>query len=104
MTYLAVFTTVGSLPDAQSMARSLVQRQLVACAQISEIQSFYSWNGSLHDETEYRLLLKTTRDAYPALEAAIQELHTYELPAIHATVLDEVYAPYAAWIDSQVAL
>jgi periplasmic divalent cation tolerance protein len=102
MKYLAVFTTVGSLPQAQSMARSLVQRKLAACAQISEIESFYSWDGALHNDKEYRLLLKTTSDAYPALEAAIRELHTYALPAIHAVAFEQVYVDYAEWIDSNI--
>jgi len=28
------------------MARALVERKLAACVQISEIESFYSWNES----------------------------------------------------------
>ncbi|MGA8515583.1 MAG: divalent-cation tolerance protein CutA, partial [Burkholderiaceae bacterium] len=90
--------------QAQSMARHVVGRKLAACAQISEIQSVYTWNGALQDEKEFRILFKSTRAAYPALEAAIRELHAYELPAIHALAFDHVSAPYAAWIDSQVAL
>jgi periplasmic divalent cation tolerance protein len=98
--YLAVVTTVGSLGEAQSMARALVERRLAACAQISEIESFYTWQGSIQNEKEFRVLLKTTVERYPAVEAAIKELHSYELPAIHAFALERVFAPYAAWIDS----
>jgi periplasmic divalent cation tolerance protein len=103
MKYIAVFTTVDSLPHAQFMARSLVERKLAACAQISEIQSFYTWNDTLHDEQEFRILFKSTRAAYPAIEAAIRELHTYALPAIHAVAFEQVYAPYAAWMESNIA-
>ena len=39
---IAVVTTIGSLEDAQAMARALVERKLAACAQISEIESFGS--------------------------------------------------------------
>jgi len=101
--YLAVVTTVGSLGAAQSMARALVKRGLAACAQISEIESFYVWDGSVQNEKEFRLLFKTTDARYPALEAAIKELHSYELPAIHAFALEHIYAPYAAWIESNSA-
>jgi periplasmic divalent cation tolerance protein len=101
--YIAVVTTVGSRGEAQSMARALVERGLVACAQISEIESFYTWQGSVQDETEFRLLLKTTGERYPAVEAAIKELHSYELPAIHAFALEHIYAPYAAWIEGNSA-
>ena len=45
------------------------------------------------------MLFKTTRERYAAVEAAIRELHDYELPAIHAFAFEHVYAPYAAWIE-----
>lgn len=100
MKYIAVVTTVGSLAEAQSMAKILVERKLAACAQISEIESFYHWDDAIHNEKEFRVLLKTTNECYPSIELAIKALHSYELPAIHAFALEHIYAPYAAWIDS----
>jgi periplasmic divalent cation tolerance protein len=97
---IAVLTTVGSRTEAQSMARALVERKLAACAQISEIESFYTWKGAVQNEKEYRVLFKTTNVRYAAVETAIRELHTYELPAIHAIALEHLYAPYAEWIES----
>ena len=98
-TFLAVVTTVGSLQEAQHMARALVERGLAACAQISEIESFYSWHGAVQNEKEFRVLFKTTGALYGAIEWAIRELHSYELPAIHACAIEKIYAPYAAWIE-----
>ena len=99
MTLIAVFTTVGSLDEARAMARTLVQRKLAACAQISEIESFYPWQGSIHNDKEFRIVFKTTGAQYAALETAIRELHPYELPAIHALAVEHAYAPYAAWVE-----
>jgi periplasmic divalent cation tolerance protein len=98
--HIAMVTTVGNLAEAQSMARAVVERKLAACAQISEIESFYTWNDAVQHEKEFRVLFKTTRDCYQAVEDAIRELHSYELPAIHAFPLAEIYAPYAAWIEA----
>jgi len=98
MRLLAVCTTVGRREDAQRLARALVERRLAACAQISEIESFFFWQGALQQEGEFRLMLKTTEDRYPAVEAALRELHPYELPAIHAFAFEHVYAAYAEWI------
>jgi periplasmic divalent cation tolerance protein len=97
--FLAVVTTVESQPEAQHMARTLVERGLAACAQISAIESFYTWDGAVQHAQEFRVLFKTTRARYAALEQAIRELHTYELPAIHACAIEEIYAPYAAWVE-----
>ena len=103
MKHLAVVTTVGSLDEARRMARVLVERGLAACAQISSIESYYTWDGAVQDEPEFRILFKTTSARYDALERAIRELHSYELPAIHAFALEHVYAPYGAWIESNSA-
>lgn len=98
MNCIAVITTVATRAHAQALARALVERKLAACAQISEIESFYTWNGAVAHEPEFRVLFKTVAERYPALEAAIRERHGYELPAIHAIALEPVFAPYAQWI------
>jgi periplasmic divalent cation tolerance protein len=102
MSLIAVFTTVGDEEQARRIARELVQRRLAACAQISRIESFYVWQGELCQEGEFRLLLKTTAGNYTATEAAIRELHPYQLPAIHAVALEHVYGPYAQWVADSV--
>ncbi|AUS99864.1 cytochrome C biogenesis protein [Nostoc sp. CENA543] len=100
MNYIAVVTTVSNLIEAQRMARTLVEQKLAACAQISEIESFYVWDNAVQNEKEFRVLFKTTDENYPAIEEAIKQLHSYELPAIHAFKLEHIYTPYAEWIES----
>jgi periplasmic divalent cation tolerance protein len=99
-TVIAVFTTVATRGDAVRIAREVVDRGVAACAQISEIESFYRWNGAVQNEVEYRLLLKTTAARYADVEALVRELHPYELPAIHALRFEQVYQPYAEWVES----
>lgn len=98
MTPIAVVTTVASRAEAVTLARALVQRRLAACAQISEIESIYRWQGAVQQAPECRIVLKTTRERYAELQRALCELHPYELPAIHALAFDAVHAPYAEWI------
>lgn len=102
-THIAVVTTLPSRAAAQDLARALVSRGLAACAQISEIESFYVWDGALQQEPEFRLLLKTRAALYAPLEAAIRAAHPYELPAIHALALQALSEPYARWLDAQTA-
>ena len=97
MTPIAVVTTVATRAEAQSLAQALVQRRLAACAQISQIDSIYRW-GRVQQEAECRLVIKTTRERYAQVEQLIRELHSYELPAIHALAFEAIYAPYGEWI------
>ena len=39
-----VYTTVGNIPDARKIAKTLVEEQLVACTNIiPNIESYYRW-------------------------------------------------------------
>jgi len=98
MSLIAVITTLPSRELALDLARSLVERRLVACAQMREIESIYLWEGRLQQEPEVRLTLKAPEKHYEAIEAAILEQHPYELPAIHAIRLERVHAAYGDWI------
>ena len=98
---IAIFTTTGSADEARRIARAVVERRLAACAQITEIESFYRWKGDVQNEKEWRLLIKSTDAQYGAVEAAIRELHSYELPAIYAVAFEQAYAPYAEWIREE---
>lgn len=95
---IAVVTTVGSSDEAMKIAAMLVESRLAACVQISEIASVYAWEGTVRNDREYRLVVKTVVASYPAVEEAIRRLHSYDLPAIHAISFERVYAPYGDWI------
>jgi len=101
MHYIAVITTTDSQPIAALLARTLVQKQLVACAQISTVESVYQWQGELQQHTEFRLWCKTTSARYADVEATIKSLHNYQLPAIYAIALTHVEPAFAVWLDEQ---
>ena len=98
MTTIAVLTTIDSLEQARAIATALVERKLAACAQISTIESIYTWKGSTQDDQEFRVMVKTTEECYRGVEAVIRELHSYELPAIYAFGMTHVFEPYAEWV------
>ena len=99
MKLLAVSTTVATLEAARQLARTMVERRLAACAEISAIESFYAWHGEVANDPEFRVVFKTTGERYPAVETAIRELHAYELPAIDAVALERASGAYARWIE-----
>jgi periplasmic divalent cation tolerance protein len=103
MEIVAILTTIDSAERAQAIAGALVERKLAACVQISEVESVYSWKGTVQREREFRIMAKTLAGRYADAEAAIRELHTYELPAIYAVPVTEVFAPYADWVAENVA-
>ena len=98
MSAIAIFTTIDSREKAQEIANALVERKLAACVQISPLESVFSWQGAIQHEQEFRLLIKTVKSRYADIEAAIRDLHPYDLPAIYAFDMAELYGPFADWI------
>lgn len=101
MKFLTVVTTVATREHARRLARQLVEQGLAACAQISEIESIYRWDGELQQDSEYRILFKTLAAHYDRVEQAIVERHPYDLPAVHAWPVDRIHAPFADWVQAR---
>lgn len=103
MDLLAVFTTVATPEQADTLARAAVEQGLAACVQAEAIRSTYRWQGALACEPEQRLMFKTTRAHYPALAALLRSRHPYELPALFALPVAEADEAYAAWVRASLA-
>ena len=98
-----VLSTAGSTEEAQKIARYLVENQLAACVNIvPEIESIYRWRGKVESGSESLLLIKTTSGNVSAVEDAIRELHSYDLPECIAIVIDGGSSEYLDWIGESV--
>lgn len=101
--HLMVITTVGNESDALRVAKSLVERRLVACVNVSaQVRSFYSWKGSLEDEAEHMLFMKTRDERFQELEKALGEIHPYDVPELIAVPIEKGSAAYLGWVDENV--
>jgi periplasmic divalent cation tolerance protein len=98
---LLVLTTLPDASIAESIAAKLISDRMAACISIgAPIRSLYHWQGETETATEIPMTIKTTVDAYPALEATIRALHPYDLPEIIALPITAGLAPYLDWISS----
>jgi periplasmic divalent cation tolerance protein len=97
-----ILTTLGADADAAALARTLVEERLAACVNVVPgMTSIYRWKGSVEQEREQQLLIKTTAGSVEALAARLRELHPYELPEF--IVLDaSASAAYGTWVKESV--
>ncbi|MDJ1009388.1 MAG: divalent-cation tolerance protein CutA [Paracoccaceae bacterium] len=98
---LAVYTTLHDPDAAHRLARSAVEARLAACVHIEEIRSVFRWEGAVQDETEYRLLFKTSDIGYDALAAHILAAHPYDQPALWALHIVTGSDPFFDWIAAE---
>ena len=96
-------TTVGSQEEGRRLARTLVERHLAACVNlVPNLTSVYRWRGAVEEAAETLLLIKTTAERLPALEAALSELHSYEVPEFLALIPESTSQAYLAWLLNSV--
>lgn len=97
---LLVISNFGTAGEARSAARLLVEERLAACANlIPQIESIYRWQGLVETATETMVLFKMTREGYPAFEARLKQLHSYEVPEIIAFGVETGLPGYLRWVQ-----
>ncbi|HWG06360.1 MAG TPA: divalent-cation tolerance protein CutA, partial [Beijerinckiaceae bacterium] len=80
--YRVVLTTTDSKENVSAIVSAVLEQKLAACVQVFPIESHYVWNGEISYSPEFLLFLKAKASDYAALESAISEVHTYEIPEI----------------------
>jgi periplasmic divalent cation tolerance protein len=101
--HILVLCACGSEAEAEEIAEQLVARNLAACVNISSpVRSIYRWQGKIESASEWMLTIKTAGTRFEDLSAAIQSLHSYELPEIIALPVTAGFAPYLKWITESV--
>ena len=103
----AAILVLTSLPDRESavaLARTLVTGRLAACVTVgAPVESMYHWRGQIETASEVPVSVKTRRDLYPAVEAAIVAAHPYELPEVVAVPVSHGLGRYLDWIAEETA-
>ena len=94
-----VLTTLGADADAATLARTLVEERLAACVNVlAPMISTYRWKGSIEQDGEQQLVIKTTPARVPALEARLRDLHPYEVPEFLVLPVSAGSDAYLRWV------
>ena len=100
--FIQVFVSCESKAQAKTVVDSLLNDQIIACAQILPgVESYYHWHGQTVQAAECLLLLKSHRDHFKTIEAKIKKLHSYEVPEIIAVPIVDGSKEYLQWINEQ---
>ena len=100
--YGVVLVTAASKQEAETIAHALIEAKLAACVSLLPVQSIYTWQGQVHQEDEWQLLIKSDLTLFTELEAKVRAVHSYEVPEIIALPILAGSKPYLTWITEQV--
>lgn len=89
--------------QAQTIAHDLLQKKLIACANIWPVTSMYLWQNSVEKETEFVLLAKTDKAIVDRAEEAIKDLHSYDTPCI-IRIAAEANNEFREWMNNVLSI
>ena len=63
-----VLVTHPSKEHAERITRGVIDAKLAACVLVTDVKSFYNWEGKLNEDDEVVTILKTSTDKVGMLE------------------------------------
>ena len=94
-----ILSTHDNLMQAQDLAKTLVEERVAACVNvIPGAHSVFRWEGEVQVENELLLVIKTTPEKSPAVQAMLEEHHTYDVPEIVELQGQVMHKPYMDWV------
>ncbi|AIL65004.1 Divalent-cation tolerance protein CutA [Rickettsiales bacterium Ac37b] len=103
MSCTIIYTTFQNRDEAITIAKTLVEEKLVACANvIDKAISIYRWNDQVEESVETVLVSKTTKVKLEETISKIKQLHKYECPCIVTFDITGGDIDYINWIKNSV--
>lgn len=101
MDFIFVYITAPSEDKARKVAKHLLEKRLIACANIFPIRSLYRWKGEIKDESEHVVIAKTAEAKYEEVKKEVEEIHPYDVPCITKVPVSPNQA-FSDWIEDEV--
>ncbi len=100
---IVVLSTASSAAEAETIARQLVDERLAACVNVvTGVRSFYRWKGKIEKSPEWLLVIKSSRGRFEELRAALEKLHSYDVPEVIALPVVEGTKNYLNWMEGEL--
>lgn len=101
--FVIVQTTTDSSEEVHQLAAGAVEQQLAACVQVSQVQSYYHWEGEVHQDPEFLLSFKTTTAAVEKIKAFVAEQHSYDEPELVVIPILDGSQSYLQWMRNSIS-
>ncbi len=69
---------------------------------VTGVRSFYRWKGKIEDSPEWLLVIKSSRGRFEELRAALEKLHSYDVPEVIALPVVEGTKNYLHWMEGEL--
>jgi periplasmic divalent cation tolerance protein len=101
---MVIYTLFPSAGEAHDACRTMLEEQLIACAnRLSPAISYHRWEGEADTSEEHPVIFKTSADRADAAMKRLSELHRYKVPAIIGWQATKSNPLFWSWVKEQTA-
>lgn len=99
---ILIYITCKDNEEARKISRHLLEKKLVACANIHPTESMYWWENKIQNDNEFVIIAKTKGENYEKVKQEVKKIHSYEVPCI-LKIDAEANEEYNSWINKEVS-
>lgn len=100
---IVVFITAKDAAEAKTISDQLLEKKLIACANIIEgAQSVFRWQEKIDQAKETLIILKSKQSLFKKIVKTVKAHHSYEVPEIIALPIVNGNPDYLKWINESV--
>jgi len=82
MDLVFIYITNPTQKEARKIAKYLLEKRLIACANIFPVESLYWWQEKIANEKEFVLIVKTREKNFEKVRNEVKKIHSYSVPCI----------------------
>ena len=101
MSLIFVYITNPTRTEARKISTHLLERKLIACANIFQVESIYPWKGRIRRGKEFVVIGKTESAKYAKIVKEIEKIHPYDIPCI-VKIPTRANDKFSKWVRSCV--
>jgi periplasmic divalent cation tolerance protein len=100
---IMVYITNPSKDRAEELAKHLLTRRLIACANVFELDNIYWSDGFVEKDSEFILIAKTVEENFSAVRKIAEDTSDYQVPCVIKMPVT-ANQQYVQWLRSEIKI
>ncbi|MEO7364041.1 MAG: divalent cation tolerance protein CutA [Candidatus Saccharimonadales bacterium] len=94
--------TCANQQEADTIADSLLQKKLIACAKFLPVTTRFQWEGAIENSQEVLVMMEAREADFMEIEAIVAELHSYVTFVLKAVSINQISEGAAKWLEESL--
>jgi len=99
---IVIYIACKDEEEAKKISKALLEKKMIACANIFPVQSMFWWENKIEEKGEYIIIAKTIKTRFDEVSDIVKDLHSYDVPLIEQWDIDAVDKDYLDWLNKEV--